>query len=194
MVKFDGSNTQLNLMRAFAGESQARNRYTFAAGQCAAKKLFVLERLFLYTAGQEKEHAEIFYGYLTPANGKNISVQAEYPVGNYEDAALLLKDAQHNEMQEYSQEYRRFSEIAAQEGFAEIAAAFRNIAEIEKTHSDRFGRYLELYEGGRLFTEPQESGWLCLNCGHVHYGTNAPEICPVCRHEQGYFVREDRLR
>ena len=188
-MKFEESLTHINLMRAFAGESQARNRYTFAAGQCAAQKLFVLQRLFLYTAGQEKEHAEIFYGYLSPLNGKNIDLQAAYPVGNYTDTAVLLQDAQHNEMQEYSHDYREFADVAAQEGFSEIAASFRNIAEIEKTHSDRFGRFLELYKSGRLFSDAQETGWLCLNCGHVHTGTAAPEICPVCRHEQGYFTR-----
>lgn len=188
-MKFDESITHLNLMRAFAGESQARNRYTFAAGQCAAQKLFVLQRLFLYTADQEKEHGEIFYGYLAEMNGRNVEIHADYPIGNYADAPSLLREAQHNEMQEYSHDYRQFSEIARQEGFQAIATSFKNIAEIEKTHSDRFGRYLDMLESGRLFADSQEIGWVCLHCGHVHYGTKAPEICPVCRHEQGYFVR-----
>ena len=188
-MKFEESITHVNLMRAFAGESQARNRYTFAAGQCAAQHLFVIERLFAYTAGQEKEHAEIFYNYLAPLNGKNITLDAAYPVGNYTDPASLLRDAQHNEMQEYSHDYREFSDIARSEGFINIADSFQRIAEIEKTHADRFGRCLALLESGRLFCEGQETGWLCLNCGHVHYAAGAPEICPVCHHEQGYFMR-----
>lgn len=188
-MQFDQSMTHLNLMRAFAGESQARNRYTFAAGQCAANKLHVLERLFLYTAGQEKEHAEIFYNHLASLNGKNIAIQADYPVGNYPEIYALLRDAQHNEMQEYSHDYRMFAEAAEQEGFTQIAVSFRSIAEIEKTHSERFARYADLMERSQLFTDPQETAWLCLNCGHIHTGKSAPGLCPVCHHEQGYFVR-----
>lgn len=188
-MNFPESQTHLNLMRAFAGESQARNRYTFAAGQCRARGLYVLERLFLYTAGQEKEHAELFYGHLAALNGQNITIHADYPVGNYEQPIDLLRDAQHNEMQEYSHDYRLFAEAAKQEGFQSVEYLFSKIAEIEKTHSDRFGRYAEWMEGGRLFREETETAWLCLNCGHVHYGKEAPNNCPVCRHEQGYFVR-----
>lgn len=187
--RFEESRTHENLMRAFAGESQARNRYTFAAGQCAQKGLFVLERLFLFTAGQEKEHAELFYNHLAPLNGRNILIEAEYPIGNYTDPIALLKDAQHNEMQEYSHDYRLFSETAQQEGFDEIAALFRLIAQIERTHSERFAQYAKWLESGQLFAESGSTSWLCLNCGHVHTGVQAPEICPVCAHQQGYFVR-----
>lgn len=192
-MNFDQSMTHLNLMRAFAGESQARNRYTFAAGQCRAQKLAVLERLFLFTAGQEKEHAELFYGRLASLNGRNIAIQADYPVGNYQEPLALLKDARHNELQEYSHDYRMFGETARQEGFQDVAALFEMIAEIEKIHADRFGRYAQLMEEGRLFREEQETAWFCLNCGHVHYGTEAPGVCPVCRHEQGYFVRPETV-
>ena len=189
MVKFEESSTRVNLMRAFAGESQARNRYTFAAGQCSAKGLYVLERLFLFTAGQEKEHAELFYNHLAPLSGQNIALDAAYPVGNYPDPNALLRDAEHNEMQEYSHDYKQFAEAAKQENFPEIAALFQLIAKIEKTHADRFARYAALVESGALFTEPQETQWLCLNCGHIHTAASAPLQCPVCRHEQGYFVR-----
>lgn len=192
-MDFMESQTHVNLMRAFAGESQARNRYTFAAGQCRAKGLYVLERLFLYTAGQEKEHAELFYGHLAVMNGQNIGIQADYPVGNYENPLELLRDAQHNEMQEYSHDYRLFSEMAKQEGFQPVGILFANVAAIEKTHSDRFARYAELMESGRLFREETETAWLCLNCGHIHYAKEAPANCPVCRHEQGYFVRAAAL-
>ncbi len=192
MVSFETSLTHVNLMRAFAGESQARNRYTFAAGQCRAQQLPVLERLFLFTAGQEKEHAELFYGRLASLNGKNISLgDAAYPIGNYTEPLALLRDAQHNEMQEYDHDYKLFADTARQENFPEIAALFQMIAAIEKTHSDRFARYAALLEQGNLFREPTETAWLCLNCGHVHTAAEAPARCPVCQHEQGYFVRAD---
>ena len=190
-MKFEESQTHVNLMRAFAGESQARNRYTFAAGQCRAKGLYVLEQLFLFTAGQEKEHAELFYGYLSSLNGRNIDIQAAYPVGNWQDVLQLLKDAEHNEMQEYSHDYRLFAEAAKQESFEAIAALFSNIAEIEKTHAERFARYAQMLESGRLFREAEGTAWICLNCGHVHYGADAPGSCPGCKHEQGYFVRAE---
>jgi rubrerythrin len=189
LCRFEKSLTHENLMRAFAGESQARNRYTFAASQCAAKELFVLQKLFLFTAEQEKEHAELFYHRLAPLNGKNIAIHAEYPVGNYSEPAALLRDAQHNEMQEYSHDYRLFSQIAQQEGFDEIAKLFKLIAEIEHTHSQRFMQYADLLDSGRLFSETEHTAWLCLNCGHIHTGTQAPGICPVCTHPQGYFIR-----
>ena len=188
-MQFDQSQTHINLMRAFAGESQARNRYTFAAGQCRAKGLYLLERLFLFTADQEKEHAELFYGYLSSLNGRNIPIDAAYPVGNYEEIGLLLRDAEHNEMEEFASAYPSFAEAAKSEGFQAVGILFEKIAQIEKTHADRFARYAQLLEEGRLFREGSEAAWMCLNCGHVHYGLEAPGICPVCRHEQGYFVR-----
>ena len=190
-MQFDLSQTHINLMRAFAGESQARNRYTFAAGQCSAKGLYLLERLFLFTAGQEKEHAELFYGYLSSLNGRNITIDAAYPVGNYEEIGLLLRDAEHNETEDFASAYPAFAEVAKSEGFQAVGILFDNIAKIEKTHADRFARYAQLMEEGRLFREGSETAWMCLNCGHVHYAAEAPGICPVCRHEQGYFVRAD---
>lgn len=189
LCRFEKSLTRENLMRAFAGESQARNRYTFAASQCAEKGLFVLQKLFLFTAGQEKEHAELFYHRLAPLSGSNIAIHAEYPVGIRSDPAALLRDAEHNEMQEYSHDYRLFSQIAQQEGFEEIATLFKLIAQIEHTHSQRFMQYADLLESGRLFAENEHTAWLCLNCGHVHTASQAPGICPVCTHSQGYFVR-----
>ena len=191
MIEFEKSRTHQNLMRAFAGESQARNRYTFAASQCKARGLVVLERLFLFTAGQEKEHAELFYGRLAGMNGRNIGIEGSYPVSNYSDPLDLLEDARHNEMQEYSHDYRQFAKEAEEEGFSEIAALFAMIAEIEKTHAERFGAYARLVENGELFRSNEETIWICLNCGHVHRGTSAPELCPVCTHEQGYFVRAE---
>ncbi len=190
-VNFQDSKTKKNLMRAFAGESQARNRYTFAAGQARKEKLPVLERIFLYTAGQEKEHAEIFYNHLQQLSGKTIAIDGAYPVDIYEDMKDVLKAAKHNEYEEYEDVYQKFMEEAAEEGFHEVAASFRMIASVEKTHGDRFQKYADYLEQGRLFSQENKAVWVCLNCGYIHEGPQAPQICPACKHEQGYFVRAD---
>ena len=177
-VDFQKSETRENLMRAFAGESQARNRYTFAARQARSQKLPVIEAVFAFTAEQERAHAKIFYDHLKPLAGTTIHV-----VGD------LLKAARHNEYEEHDLVYKSFSEIAQEEGFSAIAASFRNIAAIEKTHGDRFDRFARLLEEGRLFSSDTEETFLCLNCGHIYTGREAPSRCPVCQEEQGYFVR-----
>lgn len=188
-VAFKDSLTKDNLMRAFAGESQARNRYVFAASQAKKQKLHVVEAVFNFTAAQEKEHAEIYYNLLSELSGENICVDGKYPVDIYPDAVQLLRAVQHNEYQEYEREYAAFAKIAKEEGFDRAAAAFHMIAAIEKTHGDRFGRYAELLEQGKLFIADVETKWMCLNCGHIHSGKNAPEVCPVCDHNQGFFIR-----
>ncbi len=183
------SETHLNLMRAFAGESQARNRYTFAASEAKKQGMYVVEAVFNYTAGQEKEHAEIFYNYLSGLAGENIAVDGSYPVDIDSSIASLLRSAEHNEYEEYSDAYKHFGDVAEREGFLQIAASFRDIANIEKTHGERFAALAELLEAGKLFVSDVECGWVCLNCGHVHSGKAAPENCPVCHHEKGYFIR-----
>ena len=189
MTEFQNSQTMINLMRAFAGESQARNRYTFAADLAKQQKLPVLQAVFLYTAGQEKEHAEIFYDFLQDLNGTTIEIDGGYPVDLDKHTLEHLKKAAHNEREEHDVVYKAFGDIAEQEGFFQIAQAFRMIAKIEKTHGERFEQFGKLMEEGKLFTSDVETGWVCLNCGHVHYGTAAPAQCPVCSHEQGYFIR-----
>lgn len=191
MIPFKDSKTKDNLMRAFAGESQARNRYTFAAAQAKAKKLHVIEAIFRFTADQEKEHAEIYYNLLKELSGSNICVDGKYPVDISDSTMKLLQLAQHNEYEEADTVYPAFAQIAQQEGFAKAASAFTMIAAIEKTHGDRFGRYAKLLEQNQLFSSVPETKWLCLNCGHIHTGTQAPENCPVCDHAQGYFIRLD---
>lgn len=183
------SETCLNLMRAFAGESQARNRYTFAASEAKKQGMYVVEAIFNYTAGQEKEHAEIFYNYLSGLAGENISVDGSYPVDIDSSIASLLRSAEHNEYEEYRDAYKHFGDVAEREGFLQIAASFRDIANIEKTHGDRFAGLAELLETGKLFVSDVECGWVCLNCGHVHSGKATPENCPVCHHAKGYFIR-----
>ena len=188
-MDFQNSETKENLMRAFAGESQARNRYTFAAAQAKKQKLPVLEQVFTFTANQEKEHAEIFYQHLKQLAGKTIHIDGGYPVDLSEDMAVLLRMAQHNEYEEHDVVYKAFGEKAKEEGFPQIAASFELIAEIEKYHGDRFGKLAKLMEKKELFICQVEVGWMCLNCGYIAHGTIAPQQCPVCQKEQGYFIR-----
>lgn len=188
-MEFRNSETKDNLMRAFAGESQARNRYTIAASRAEKEKLHVIAAVFRFTADQEKEHAEIFYRYLSELSGENITVDGAYPVDLANDVAGLLRMAQHNEYEEYKDVYRRFAEKAEEEGFQNIAASFRRIAEIEKVHGDRFGQFAELLEQGKLFVSDVETAWMCLSCGNIIYGSKIPEQCPVCHHDQGFFIR-----
>lgn len=188
-MDFSNSVTKDNLMRAFAGESQARNRYTFAASQAKKNGLYVISAIFAFTASQEKEHAEIFYNHLKEMSGSTIFIDGGYPVDISEDVTDLLFRAQHNEYEEHDPVYKVFGETAKQEGFNHIAASFMQIAEIEKTHGDRFGRYAELLKEGRLFVSDVEEEWVCLNCGFVFRGKKAPASCPVCHHDRGYFIR-----
>lgn len=185
------SETMKNLMRAFAGESQARNRYTFAAQTAKKEKLPVIEQVFLFTAGQEKEHAEIFYNQLKDLAGETIVIDGGYPVDQYDKTLDLLKAARHNEYEEYDPVYRAFGDIAKEEGFQRTAGIFHQIAEIEKTHGDRFQMFADYMEKNQLFVSEVETGWMCLNCGFIYRGTSAPAICPVCSHEQGYFIRAE---
>lgn len=189
MIDFKNSETAKNLMRAFAGESQARNRYTIAAGQAKKDGLPVVQSVFLFTANQEKEHAEVFYNHLKALKGQNIRIDGGYPVDHYDNSLDLLKAARHNEYEEYGDVYQNFGNIAKEEGFAPIANTFFMVAEIEKIHGDRFQLFADYLEKERLFVSDVETGWMCLNCGYVHYGTKAPNTCPVCHHEQGYFIR-----
>ena len=188
-VDFRDSETKDNLMRAFAGESQARNRYTFGAGQAKKEKQEVISRVFLYTAEQEKEHAEIFYKHLKELAGETIHVDGGYPVDLTEDLAELLRMAQHNEYEEHDDVYKKFGDKAKEEGFDDVARSFYNIAEIEKFHGDRFGRFAEFLEQNRLYVSDVKCGWICLNCGYICESNRAPERCPVCDHDQGYFIR-----
>lgn len=188
-VDFKNSETKDNLMRAFAGESQARNRYTFAASQAKKEKLHVIEAVFTYTANQEKEHAEIFYNHLKEMAGETIHVDGGYPVDITESIPELLRLAQHNEYEEHDPIYKSFGQKALEEGFNQIAQSFLLIAEIEKIHGDRFGKFAKWLEENKLFVSDVKTGWICLNCGYVYEGEKAPEKCPVCDHNKGYFIR-----
>lgn len=189
MQNLKDSETVKNLMRAFAGESQARNRYTFAAGIARQEKLPVIEAVFQFTAKQEKEHAEIFYNYMKELSGETIHIDGGYPINISQKTLDLLRAARHNEYEEHDTVYKAFGDKANEEGFQEIGRVFHQIAAIEKIHGDRFELFADLLEQNKLFAADAASGWMCLNCGHVLTGTQAPAVCPVCRHEQGYFIR-----
>lgn len=187
-VDFQNSRTKENLMRAFAGESQARNRYTFAAEQANHAKMRVLAEVFTFTANQELAHAKVFYDHLTQLAGQTIAIDGAYPIDIADNMLDLLKMAHHNEMEEYETVYPAFGKIAQEEGFPQVAASFKMIAEIENTHAKRYQHMAQLVEQNQLFTATGEGVWVCLNCGHIHTGNKVPEQCPVCHHNQGYFV------
>ena len=181
-MDFKNSETKENLMRAFAGESQARNRYTFAAEQAKDQKLHVIEAVLKFTADQEQEHAEVFYNHLKELAGENVHMDGSYPVDIYETVLEVLKAAQHNEYEEYDSVYKEFAEKAAEEGFPRVAASFRNIASIEKIHGDRFGKLAEQLEQGKLFVSDVVCKWMCLNCGFVFEGKEVPQLTNVHGH------------
>lgn len=183
------SETKLNLLRAFAGESQARNRYTFAASLAKKQNLASIADIFLFTAGQEKEHAEIFYRHLNALQGSSLRIDAAYPIDPDSSIAALLHASHKNEFEEYEDIYPAFAKKAEEEGFTQVAASFRMIAEIERTHGERFARFASFADRQQLFASDSECEWMCLNCGHIHKGKSAPSICPVCQHNQGYFIR-----
>ena len=188
-MDFNSSKTKENLMRAFAGESQARNRYTFAAEQAKNAKLPVIEAVFTFTANQELAHAKIFYDHLSTLAGEKITIDGSYPIDITDSVSALLRKAQNNEFEEHDPVYKEFARVAKEEGFTAVAASFSAIAEIEKSHGERFAHLAELLESDKLFLSDVECDWVCLNCGHIINSKSAPPTCPVCHHEQGYFVR-----
>lgn len=189
-IKLMESETKENLMRAFAGESQARNRYVFAAKQAEENGHHVLQVLFAYTASQEEAHAKVFYNHLKELAGENIVIpDAAYPINISDSLEELLLAARHNEYEEHDPVYRQFGDKAKEEGYPLIANTFYKIAEIEKMHGNRFGAFAELLKEDKLYISEVEEEWICLNCGYVHTGKQAPAKCPVCQYEQGYFLR-----
>lgn len=188
-VSFAESMTKTNLLKAFAGESQARNRYTYAAEYAKKNNLYVVEAIFKFTAEQEREHGKVFYNFLKEFSGERIAIEGTYPIDIFDDVVKLLRSGQDNEYEENDTVYKNFGDIAKEEGFDKIALAFQNIAAIEKTHGDRFGKIADLLESNKLFVSDVQTKWMCLNCGFIYDGTSVPEKCPVCDHDKGYFIR-----
>ncbi len=189
MKNFNESETKINLMKAFAGESQARNRYTFSADIAKKQNLPVIEAIFNFTANQELAHANIFMKHLSEFNGETITIDGGYPVEVTNSVIELLENANHNETEEYEDVYASFAKKAEEEGFMEVAYSFKQIAEIENTHAKRFKKFAQLLKENKLFVSDIECEWMCLNCGHIFKGKQVPENCPVCSHEKGYFIR-----
>lgn len=189
MTDFNTSKTKENLLKAFAGESQARNRYTFSASAAKKEGYPILEDLFNYTANQEKAHAKQFMDKLKEFSGEELEITGSYPVVVETSTLTLLRLAEKHENNEFEHVYNEFAAIAKEEGFPDIEKLFTNIASVEKIHSDRFKKYADMLENGSLFKDTASTAWMCTNCGFIYEGQEAPLKCPVCEHPQGYFIR-----
>lgn len=184
MTELKGSKTEANLLKSFAGESQARSRYKFFASKASKEGYKQIEAIFLETARNEKEHAERFFKFL---EGGMVEITAEYPAGVIGTTEENLEAAAAGENEEYTELYPEFAQVAEKEGFSEIAAAFRKIAEVEAEHEKRYLKLLNNLREGKVFKREEVVRWKCGNCGYVHEGKEAPQKCPACLHEQKYF-------
>ena len=173
MKNLQSTKTQANLMAAFAGESQARNKYTYYADKAEKDGFVQIAEIFRETAKNEREHAEIWFKYL---NG-----------GQLADTATNLEDAVNGENFEWTQMYETFAKEAREEGFDEIATLFDAVGKIEKSHEERFRKLLENVKGGLVFSRDEDKIWICSNCGNIIIGKEAPAQCPVCKHPKAYF-------
>lgn len=178
------TRTEKNLLIAFAGESQARNRYTFFASRAKKENLMQIAAIFTETANQEKEHAERFFNFL---DGGKVTITSEYPAGMVRDTAHNLAEAAAGEYDEWHDLYPEFAEIAREEGFTKIGAVFDFVCVAEKQHEKRYRDLLWNLENDLVFKRPAPVVWRCMNCGFLHKGTHAPEKCPSCDHDRGYF-------
>ena len=184
MAELKGSKTETNLMAAFAGESQARNRYTYYASAAKKEGLEVVSRTFLEISDQEKEHAKRLFSFM---KGGEITVTGTFPAGPTGKAIENLKAAAGGENHEHTSMYPGFAKIADEECFPAIASLFRFIATAEVEHEKRYRLLIALLENGEMFKRSKPAKWRCLNCGYTHEGTEAPAACPTCAHPQAYF-------
>lgn len=187
MKSVKGTQTEKNLLQAFAGESQARMRYTYFASVAKKEGFEQISAIFMETAEQEKEHAKKFFKYL---EGGKAEFTASFPAGVIGTTAENLLAAAEGENEEWAMDYPNFADIADQEGFPNIANTFRKIALVEEQHEKRYRRLLKRVEEGTVFKREEEIQWQCRNCGYVHTGTEAPGACPACAHPQAYFEQE----
>jgi len=184
MACIKGTETEKNLLKAFAGESQARNRYTYYAKVARNEGYKQIEWLFTETAENEREHAKVFFKHL---EGGEVEITASYPAGKIGTTKENLLAAAEGEKMEWGTLYPDFAEVAEQEGFPKVAESFRNIAKVEAYHERRYRKLLESMENGTVFKKDQPIKWKCRNCGYVHEGPEAPDVCPACKHGQKYF-------
>lgn len=183
-VEFKGSKTEKHLMMAFAGESQARNRYTYFAGAAKKEGYVQIAQVFEETANQEKEHAKRFFKFL---KGGMVEITASFPAGVIGTTAENLKAAAAGEHEEWTDLYKSWAETAREEGFDAIGAVFDAVCIAERQHENRYLGLLKNLEEGKVFKKEQTITWRCINCGYLHEGAEAPASCPACAHPQAYF-------
>ena len=179
-----GTKTEKNLLTSFAGESQARMRYTYFASAAKKEGYEQISAIFTETADQEKEHAKRMFKWL---EGGMVEITASYPAGVIGTTLENLKAAAAGENEEWTKDYPHFADVADEEGFPEIAAMYRNIAVAEKGHEERYQAFVKNIEAGTVFAKDEEVVWQCRNCGYIFVGKQAPEQCPACLHPQAYF-------
>lgn len=179
-----GTRTEKNLIAAFAGESQARNRYTYFASAARKEGFEQIANIFIETADNEKEHAKIFFKYL---EGGDVEVMAAYPAGTVKDTKSNLEAAAAGENLEWTTLYADFAKVAKDEGFSEIGRSFEQIAIVEKLHESRYRKLAGNIGSGDTFKKNTTMKWHCINCGYVHEGVEAPKECPACKHPQAFY-------
>ena len=184
MKSIKGTQTEKNLLAAFAGESQARMRYTYFASKAKKEGYEQIASIFQETADNEKEHAEVFFKHL---QGGNAEITAAYPAGVIGTTAENLLAAAQGEKMEWGTLYPDFAETAQKEGFPMVAHSFKKIAEVEAYHEKRYRKLLENVKNGKVFKKDKPIKWKCRNCGYVHEGSEAPDVCPACQHPQSYY-------
>jgi rubrerythrin len=184
IVEFKGSQSEKNLLAAFAGESQARNRYTFFASVAKKEGYEQISAIFQETADNEKEHAQLFFNHL---KGGMVEIQAAYPAGVTATTAQNLLAAAEGEKLEWGTLYPNFADVAQKEGFRDVASTFRMVAKVEAYHERRYRKLLANVESGHVFDRDKPTMWKCRNCGYVFEGKSAPEKCPVCLHPKSYY-------
>jgi rubrerythrin len=184
MTKLKGSETEKNLLKAFAGESQARNRYTYFSNVAKKEGFEQIAGIFEETANNEREHAEIFFKHL---EGGDVEITASYPAGVIGKTAENLLAAAEGEHMEWGTLYPAFEKVARKEGFDKVADSFKEIGEVEERHEARYRKLLENVKKGEVFKKDRPTEWKCRNCGYVHEGPEAPKVCPACKHPQSYY-------
>ncbi|HVO40752.1 MAG TPA: rubrerythrin family protein [Spirochaetia bacterium] len=184
MATIKGTKTEQNLLKAFAGESQARNRYTYFAGAARKEGFEQIANIFQETADNEKEHAKVFFGHL---EGGELEITAMYPAGAVKGTQDNLEAAAAGEKMEWTTLYPEFGKIAREEGFPEVARSFEQIAKAEKFHEGRYRKLLDNVSSGSAFKKPAAVKWHCINCGYIFEGPEPPKECPACRHPRSFY-------
>ncbi|PPD57387.1 rubrerythrin [Dehalogenimonas etheniformans] len=184
MKSIRGSRTEVNLLTAFAGESQARNRYTYFASAARKEGFEQIANIFIETAENEKEHAKVFFKYL---EGGDVQITASYPAGAIGTTLKNLEAAAAGENLEWTKIYADFAQTAKEEGFPEVAQSFEQIAKVERFHESRYSRLISNVVKGEVFKKSGTVKWHCINCGYVHEGPEAPQTCPACKHPQSFY-------